>query len=393
MLEFFNRKEKAEAEAQEEPVKAGLDESFEPLDDYMASLWSYDLQEPKMGMRPHEELEKIFYGNEFKFSKRAYQPGELGFMAAFSERLIQNMMENRTKEVKRQQEQGDAVSEEEKTKLAQLEELLQVTINRRKVVLKDLAGWIEQLPTVAYFRSPVTRQPYIDGKGRIFIYTERESLAKAKERLQELPDVEVASAPPQALSERLYINGSEILVVNDGTIAFTASREELFGPVRFQETAEESERIPDENRAIRYFALGFLQLLRNPREATENRQQALTQMEAQMAPRFLQAKMKFRLVEETDKQMMFALLADGEGHQAIAAYTDTEMLPKDHKYILKELSFYHIAQKVLEDGSGLSGILLNPGELNFFLDKAWLKRLVKFGEYLKEQAKQAEQKK
>ncbi len=398
MIDFFKHEnsedEDAKKKAAEEQDDASEDEAAAETsegDAYMAALWSYNPKAPEMGMRDAKELEQLFYENEFHFTKGAYQPGELAFMAAFSERLIQKLMEGRAEEVKRQKTLKEK-TEEDRLKLKQLEELLQVTINRRRVVLQDLAPWVRDLERIRYFRSSFTGQPYIDAKGRVFLFTEKEAVKRAAERAETLPDAELAEASPEALNQALYLNGCEVTVYNDGVISYTAGRKELFGPAPAEDVPE-GEAVPDPNRILRYFVLGFLQLVRSPQEGNpENKQKILTQFEAQMAPRLLQAKMYFAVKEERDDQMLFTLLTDGQGHEAVACYTDPYSIPEDRSFKLKELSFYFVAAKLAEEEGEPNGILINPGELNFFMDKNWLRRLAGFGRYIQKKAAEKKQK-
>lgn len=360
-------------------------------DEYTAGLWSYHLEAPEMGMRSREDLQRLFYQNEFKFAKGAYQPGELAFLAAFSERLLQSMIENRAKDAERFKDmKEEEVPEEDQKKLQQLEEVIRVTTNRRTMVLKNYAEWIHKLPEIAFYASAYTEEPYIDAHGRVFVYCEKESVKKAVDKAEGETDYELRTLPPAELSEKLYRNGCEVLVFNDGVIAFTASREEIFGASEADQGAEE-ERISDANRALRFFALAFMQVLRSDTE--KDKRPLLTQFEAQMAPRLLQSMMFFALSENADDKLSFAVFSDENGHQAIAAYTDKAAVPEESRFSYKEMSFFAIAQKLLTEGEELDGIIVNPGELNFLLDKNWLSRLTGFGEYLMQRHREAEEKK
>lgn len=375
MLDFFKNKKDTKAEDKAKQPKATAAE----LDDYMASLWVYNLEAPEMGMRSREELEKLFQQNEFKFVEGAYQPGELCFLAGYSDRMLGAMMQTRAEELKRIQALPEAEqTEEDKAKLAQLEELVTVTLNRRRMVVRALGKWIRDLPSIHYYASTVTNEPYIDASGHVYLYTDKRAVEQAGERAESEPDVLMAALSPADLEERLYLNGCENLTFNDGVLSFTASREDIFA--NDEARANDGTDVPENNRAIRYFMLTFIQLLKSPQEG--DRQPILQQLEAQLAPRLMQAELYFKLLNDDDEKTTFAVLSDSTGLQAIACYTDAaSVINEDGRFIHKAMAFLPIAQNLLENGGELSGIIVNPGGINFFLDKNWLNRLCSFAAY------------
>ena len=194
-------------------------------DDYMQGLWHYDPEQPGLGMRPKEELEKIYKANDFAFVPGAYQAGELCFLAAFGERLVFSFA-SRLAELK-QATPDPAPESLEAKQITDLDELVRVSGNRVRLVQRDLAKWLRDLSEIHYLRSRFTQQPYIDANGRIYVFTDPEAIAKATERASTDLDYELALLAPADLNQKLFLNGCELMIVNDAVLAFSGRREEI----------------------------------------------------------------------------------------------------------------------------------------------------------------------
>lgn len=356
-------------------------------DDYMQGLWHYDPEQPGLGMRPKEELEKIYKANDFAFVPGAYQAGELCFLAAFGERLVFSFA-SRLAELK-QATPDPAPESLEAKQITDLDELVRVSGNRVRLVQHDLAKWLRDLSEIHYLRSRFTQQPYIDANGRVYVFTDPEAIAKATERASTDLDYELALLAPADLNQKLFLNGCELMIVNDAVLAFSGRREDLLGESAAEQAAADA-RISENNRALRYFSLGFLQVLQSPKEG--DKQKVLQQLEAQISARLLQAQVYFKAQDTDGENTNFVVLSDGQGHKAIAAYTDQTSLPQNDQLKHVPMAFYPIAHRLHSDGGDVDGIILNPGEINFYLDQNWLGRLVRFAEQVAKAAaeKQAE---
>lgn len=382
----------------EQVVREGLAHDAPAYDAYLAGLWQYDLEEPKLGMRKREDLEKLFYASTFNFQKGNYQAGELAYMANFTERLLQSFLKTKQEEEKKLQEEKRERTEEELNAEAQREELYKVTVNRRSLVLNALQSWLEHLPHLYYYRSKITGKPYIDVFGRVFLFSDIQAIeqAKAKDLSQEIYDLHYMDT--ERLKHVLYLNGMETLLFNDSSIAFSAGRKQILGLESELGTQEEGvEKSLNNNRMLRYFILQFTQILHTKvdednEDLKTRKNKALQQLEAQIGPQLLNGTFHFKLQNAQEEKSNFIVLTDGKGSQAIACYTHEEFIPED-EYVHKEMAFFPIAHALLEDkDSPIQGIILDPGNLNFFFNRDWLERLDRFAAYLMKQAQEKQEK-
>lgn len=172
--------------------------------------------------------------------------------------------------------------------------------------------------------------------------------------------------------------------------------------------------ITEHNRAIRFFCLAFLQVLKSAQEG--DKQKTLTMLESQISARLLQTTLFFKAKPADPRpadpsptgsdapstnaagsdsansstpagNTEFLVLSDGQGHTALGAYTDRSSIPQDGGFY-PEMPVYNIAYQLIQDDNQVGGIILNPGELNFFLDKNWLTRLVRFAQKIAEAKQQ-----
>ncbi len=374
------------------------DEENLVLDDYMAKLWSYDLDEPQMGMRPKEELRQLFFKAEFDFNPGAYQAGELSYLSYYGTRLLYSMVAEKTQaenERRQAEEEGRTVlqSDEEIEADKQKEELLKVTQNRLTFVHKGLREWINRLEGIYYYKSKFTGAPYIDGKGRVFLFILDDSIKKAEEVASNSADFDLAYTDDvKKLSETLYLNASEVIIVNDGVMPFEASRVNLL-PTPALEASPEQDKTPDINREIRFFILSFHQVVLSPVRSDDNEEQrrmALLQLEAQISSRLLQTSAYFTNNSTDEEQLSLVMVEDEKGNRAISCFIDKESKPaNDDKFTYKKLPFFSIAANVLRSidagDNSVQGIVLNPGTLNFYMDIEWLKRMSNFAKHLAEQ--------
>ncbi|AVM41931.1 SseB family protein [Fastidiosipila sanguinis] len=376
------------------------------LDDYMAKLWSYDPENPELGMRDPKELEEIFTKADFDFNPLAYQAGELRYLAYHGGRLVYFMRldkaQKRKEREKIEAEGGKTeLSEEQKEADEQSTNLLLVTQNRLDIIHEGLRDRIIKLLGVYYYKSKITNAPYIDGKGRVFIFITPVAIEKAETVLNENPDLELEFADNiENLSKQLYLNACDIILINDGDLAFEARREYIL-PQSEIETDEEKNVISENNRNLRYFILSFGQVLMSEHEfAEEDDEQyrmALLQLEAQISARLMSANAYFTVKEiaEGNQAVEFVILNDETGRKAIGCFVDDASLPVGGPFEYKVMPFLPIAKLVLEsleEGAQqeLDGIIINPGTLNFFLDIKWLQRLLSFADYMQKQQENKE---
>lgn len=364
------------------------------MDDYLASLWHYDLEKTALGMRPKEDLEKLFYTQDFPFVKGAYQAGELCYMANFSERLIlgfRKQMENM-----------------EEKELSEAKQFLEVLENRRRLLMQDLAVWANRLDTVFYYKSLTTHKPFVDFTGLTYCFTEATAMEKAQESMKDRKEDRfvLESLPKEDYAELLYKNGMDKVLFNEGGILFHADRIELFARP-YENDSEQAKTNPtymaQENRHLRLLILMFLetQALYEKKEEGEDKkhlQKALQNLEAQMAPYFMQAQCFFKVQKAADDKVNFFVLTDSTHRiNALAAYNvlPDEALTEDQGgYMYQKMPFFGVAHSSLDDGQNrLDGMVMDPGDLDFFLNKDWLRRLDNFAKYVVQKVQEEENKK
>ncbi len=364
--------------------------------------WSYHPDQPKTTEHSKDELDKLFSTNDFPFKPADYTPGEMGYLACFGDRLLRSFQDAEAKITEDDPER--------ELKQKGVKDLITVTRNRLVVVHRAIQARMPALHEIAYYRSRHTGQPYIDAASRVFLFVEPLALAKAAERND--TEFELASSSPQELSRILYLNGCEQLVLNDGHLAYSAKRSDILprssvepaaaavanAPASDAAATSEATPISEHNRAIRFFCLAFLQVLKSTNEG--DKQKTLTMLESQISTRLLQTTMYFKAKTSEAGNTEFLVLSDGQNHTALGAFTDKSSLPQDGG-LYPEMPVYYIAYQLTQSenqaenqaGNQVGGIILNPGELNFFLDKNWLTRLVRFAQKLAEAKQKKEQEK
>ena len=359
------------------------------LDEYMAKLWSYNPDDPQLGMRNKEELQAIFTQAEFDFNPGAYQAGELIYLSYYGGRIAGAMQAENMKNAAARRaaaKEGKEVEESDKEKEEReaKQQLLEVTLNRLRVIHRGLKDWIENLDGLYYYRSTYTKMPYIDGRGRVFIFIVDDAIAKAKKRADASKNLELAYTDDiEHLSQVLYLNASEVIVVNDGLMPFEARRSDILPASKAETREDEDNKASDNNRALRYFVLLFHQTMLSPvpeNADKEARQKALLSLEFQISIRLLKAITYFTVNNVGTEQISFVVVQDMQERHALAAYVDEESIPATHGQVThRALPFFGIAKKLLvemqNNATDIEGIVVNPGSLNFFINKEWLTRL------------------
>ena len=387
------------------------------LDEYMAGLWSYDMENPKLGMKSPEELNKIFFNRDFDFNASAYQAGELSYLSYYGARIVYSLLaekrqkaqveqagvdeEQVSENVNSESKSVESGAEEESLEEKQKTELLNVTRNRLTYIHQGLRTWIQDLPGFYYYKSSKTNMPFIDGAGRVFIFIVDESIAKARANSEKTSEFELAYTNDiKAFADLLFLNACESLIVNDGVLPFEANRVDLL-PSSESEASEDV--ISENNRILRYFITLFHQTIQsdideNNEDALKVRQMALVQLEAQISARLLQAKARFVLTDsvEENQEVQLMMLSDNDNRSAVGAFLDTKNNLEGKEYSYKTLPLLPVAMQIYSEfqqsaDPRVKGIVINPGELNFYLDLAWIERMIKFAEYWKNnQEKEAE---
>lgn len=376
---------------------SGSSSEFPAYDSYLSKLWQYDVEEPSMGMRAKDDLEALFYAKEFNFMRGSYQAGELAYMANFTERLLQSFIQSRiTEEEQLKQEQRERTQEEQNS-FAQREELYKVTVNRRNLVLADLASWFVDIPYFYYFESKVTKRPFMDAQGRTFLFYDMRAIEKAQARDYSKTEFELKQMHKSELADLLFDNGIEHIYFNEGSIGFTADRSILLPSASDKLELDEKEKAKSRNnRALRQHILLFMQFLHWPipednKDIIEGKNKVLQQLEAHIGPKLLNGVMDFKIKNADGDNTSFIVLTDGKDSEAIACYTDKKYIPDD-EYEHKEMAFFGVAHALLQDSNKrIQGIILDPGNLNFFFNLEWLKRLVSFAEYMQKRAQEQKQ--
>ena len=373
-------------------------------DDYIAQLWQYDIENPQMGMREKDELRKIFFNSEFDFNSGSYQAGELTYLAYYGGRLSNSiyaeMLQNDNDSKKAEAEEGIELEKtpQEQVLQKQKEELFNVTQNRLAYIHRGIRDWIKNLDGIYYYKSRFTGYPYIDGKGRVFAFILDEAIDKARMVADESADFELAyTSNINKLSETLYLNAADKIIINDGILPFEAERRNIF-PTSLAEASPEEDKTADLNRELRYFILSFHQAAQSPVRTEgneEERKMSLLQLEAQISTRLLQISAYFTTNRMDASEISFVMAQDGQGRKAITCFVDKESKPEDdERFQYKSFSLFPIANSILasqgDPNNQVDGIVINPGTLNFYMDVNWLKRLVNFSAYLQEQNKDKE---
>lgn len=373
-------------------------------DDYIAQLWQYDIENPQMGMRDKDELRKIFFNSEFDFNSGSYQAGELTYLAYYGGRLSNSiyaeMLQNDNDSKKAEAEEGIELEKtpQEQELQKQKEELFNVTQNRLAYIHRGIRDWIKNLDGIYYYKSRFTGYPYIDGKGRVFAFILDEAIDKARMVADESADFELAyTSNINKLSETLYLNAADKIIINDGILPFEAERRNIF-PTSLAEASPEEDKTADLNRELRYFILSFHQAAQSPVRTEgneEERKMSLLQLEAQISTRLLQISAYFTTNRMDASEISFVMAQDGQGRKAITCFVDKESKPEDdERFQYKSFSLFPIANSILasqgDPNNQVDGIVINPGTLNFYMDVNWLKRLVNFSAYLQEQNKDKE---
>ena len=373
-------------------------------DDYIAQLWQYDIENPQMGMRDKDELRKIFFNSEFDFNSGSYQAGELTYLAYYGGRLSNSiyaeMLQNDNDSKKAEAEEGIELEKtpQELELQKQKEELFNVTQNRLAYIHRGIRDWIKNLDGIYYYKSRFTGYPYIDGKGRVFAFILDEAIDKARMVADESADFELAyTSNINKLSETLYLNAADKIIINDGILPFEAERRNIF-PTSLAEASPEEDKTADLNRELRYFILSFHQAAQSPVRTEgneEERKMSLLQLEAQISTRLLQISAYFTTNRMDASEISFVMAQDGQGRKAITCFVDKESKPEDdERFQYKSFSLFPIANSILASqgnpNNQVDGIVINPGTLNFYMDVNWLKRLVNFSAYLQEQNKDKE---
>ncbi len=373
-------------------------------DDYIAQLWQYDIENPQMGMRDKDELRKIFFNSEFDFNSGSYQAGELTYLAYYGGRLSNSiyaeMLQNDNDSKKAEAEEGIELEKtpQELELQKQKEELFNVTQNRLAYIHRGIRDWIKNLDGIYYYKSRFTGYPYIDGKGRVFAFILDEAIDKARMVADESADFELAyTSNINKLSETLYLNAADKIIINDGILPFEAERRNIF-PTSLAEASPEEDKTADLNRELRYFILSFHQAAQSPVRTEgneEERKMSLLQLEAQISTRLLQISAYFTTNRMDASEISFVMAQDGQGRKAITCFVDKESKPEDdERFQYKSFSLFPIANSILasqgDPNNQVDGIVINPGTLNFYMDVNWLKRLVNFSAYLQEQNKDKE---
>lgn len=373
-------------------------------DDYIAQLWQYDIENPQMGMREKDELRKIFFNSEFDFNSGSYQAGELTYLAYYGGRLSNSiyaeMLQNDNDSKKAEAEEGIELEKtpQEQELQKQKEELFNVTQNRLAYIHRGIRDWIKNLDGIYYYKSRFTGYPYIDGKGRVFAFILDEAIDKARMVADESADFELAyTSNINKLSETLYLNAADKIIINDGILPFEAERRNIF-PTSLAEASPEEDKTADLNRELRYFILSFHQAAQSPVRTEgneEERKMSLLQLEAQISTRLLQISAYFTTNRMDASEISFVMAQDGQGRKAITCFVDKESKPEDdERFQYKSFSLFPIANSILasqgDPNNQVDGIVINPGTLNFYMDVNWLKRLVNFSAYLQEQNKDKE---
>ncbi len=336
-----------------------------------ASEWSYRPDQPREGEHSKADLDKVLGVNQFTFDGAKYTPGELGYLSSIAGRLLASFRQAREKITE------DDADHEKKAESA--EQLINVTVNRGKLIHRALAEHLQKRESITYYRSRVTGAPYIDAGSRVFLFTDPLAWAKAEERAKDDQEFELAQAKPAELSRLLYLNGCNTIVFNDGYLAFAGDRED------FLPLSETAETIAEPARALRFFCLAFLQVLRGTQDG--DKQKTLTMLESQISARLIQSRLPFKASSQEGDRTQFVILTDGNDHTALGCFTDQTALPDDEGYY-PEIPFITVAQQFLAEENPIGGIILNPGTMNFYLDRNWLTRLVRFAEKLVQAAKE-----